>query len=187
MRDSVVARRYARAIYKVSHAQNKIAEVREDLGAFVKAYGDNADLRDFLAHPAVPQQSKGKLIEDIVGGKITADFIKFLIERGRLPLLPAIYEGFLRVYRREAGIMTVEVTSALPLSEKLRERLKKVLARSTGNKVEVTAVVDKATVGGLKLRVGDRVVDGTIAFRLEEIRKTMAGAAAGLEETPDED
>jgi F-type H+-transporting ATPase subunit delta len=187
MRDSVVARRYARAIYKVSHAQNKIAEVREDLGAFVEAYGDSADLRGFLAHPGIPRQSKAKLIEDMVGDGIAADFIKFLIEKGRLPLLPVIYRGFLRVYRREAGIITVEVTSALSLSGGLRERLKQALARSTGRKVEVSAVIDEATIGGLKLRVGDRVVDGTIASRLEGIRKTMAGAVAGSEETSDED
>ncbi len=170
----------------MSHAQNKIAEVLEDLGAFAKAYGESADLREFLAHPGVPQEGKAKLIEDMVGGGITADFIKFLIERGRLPLLPVIYQGFLRTYRREAGIMTVEVTSALPLSGELRERLKKALARSSGSKVEVEAVVDGAAIGGLKLRVGDHVVDDTLAFRLEEIRKTMAGAA-GSEETPDED
>jgi F-type H+-transporting ATPase subunit delta len=187
MRDSIVARRYARAFYKLSHARHKIAEVLEDLGAFVTAYAEHPDLRRFLAHPAIAPEAKGKLISDIVGVGITGDFIKFLVEKRRLFLLPVIFEGFLRDYRRDAGVIAVEVTSALPLADDLRARLEKSLAHSTGRRVEVEAVVDEATVGGLKLKVGDRVIDGTLAFRLEGIRKMMAGVTAGPEETPHED
>ena len=187
MQDSVVARRYARAFYALSHAQNETSEVLADLGAFVKAYAERAPLREFLAHPGIPQEAREKIIERIAGVGMTGDFVKFLVDKGRVVLLPVIYDAFLRTYRRDAGIVTVEVTSAAPLPAELRERLKKALVRSTGNEVEIDAVVDEATIGGLKLRIGDRVIDGTLAFRLEDIRKTMAGAAAGPEETPNED
>ena len=187
MRDSIIARRYARAFYKLSFAQGRVAEVLEYLAAFVELFVERAELKELLAHPAVPEEAKVKLVEELVADELTGDFVKFLIEKGRLILLPAIYEDFLRAYRRDAGVIAVEVTTALPLTEGLRERLKTALARLTGKRVEIETVVDEAVVGGLRLTIGDHVFDGTLASRLEDIRETMAGATAGFEEPSYED
>jgi F-type H+-transporting ATPase subunit delta len=179
MRYPVIARRYSRAFYKLSFAQDRVAEVLEDLAAFAKLFAGRVETREFLANPGVPSEAKEKLIEEMTAEDITADFVKFLIDKGRLPLLPAIYEDFLRTYRHDAGILAVEVASAAPLADDLRERLEAALARLTGKRVEIEAVVDEAVVGGLKLIVGDHVIDGTLASRLEDVRETMAGAAGG--------
>jgi F-type H+-transporting ATPase subunit delta len=189
MRDSVIARRYSRAFYKLSFAQGKVAEVLDDLAAFTALFAERADVRDLLANPGITRAAKAKIIDGLTADGVTADFIKFLIEKSRLSLLPAIYEDFLRNYRRDAGIVAAEVTSAVPLDEDLRERLAAALARLTGKRVEIEAVIDEAVVGGLKLTVGDHVIDGTLASRLEKVRETMAGAAgaAGSEEPSDED
>ena len=157
----------------------------EDLAAFAKLFAERAEIREFLANPGVPSEAKEKLIEGTTAEDITTDFAKFLIDKGRLSLLPAIYEDFLRTYRHDAGIVAVEVASAVPLAGDLRERLGTALARLTGKRVEIEAVVDEAVVGGLKLTVGDHVIDGTLASRLEDVRETMAGAgAAGGPEEP---
>jgi F-type H+-transporting ATPase subunit delta len=177
MRDSVIARRYSRALYKLSFARGKEAEVLEDLAAFAKLFAERAEMREFLANPGIPNEAKGKLIDGTTAEDATADFLKFLIDKGRLVLLPAIYEDYLRTYRRDAGIVAAEVATAVPLADDLRERLAAALARLTGKRVEIEAVVDEAVVGGLKLTVGDRVIDGTLASRLEGVRETMAGAA----------
>jgi F-type H+-transporting ATPase subunit delta len=189
MRDSVIARRYSRAVYKLSFAQGKVAEVLDDLAAFAALFAERADVRDLLANPGIPRKAKGKIIEELTAEDITADFIKFLIDKGRLTFLPVIYEDFLRIYRRDAGILAAEVTSAVPLADDLRERLSAALTRLTGKRVEIGNVVDEAVVGGLKLTVGDHVIDGTLASRLEKVRETMAGAAgaAGSEEPSHED
>lgn len=190
MRDSVIARRYSRAFYKLSFAQDRVAEVLEDLAAFARLFAGRAEIREFLANPGVPSEAKEKLIEEITAEDVTADFVKFLIDKGRLLLLPAIYEDFLRTYRHDAGIVAAEVASAVPLAEDLRERLGAALARLTGKRVEIEAVVDEGVVGGLKLTVGDHVIDGTLASRLEDVRETMTGAggaAAGPEEPSYED
>jgi F-type H+-transporting ATPase subunit delta len=176
MRDSVVARRYARAVYKLSHAQGKIADVMAELGVFAAVFREREDLRKVLAHPAISPQDKIRLIQEIVETDITRDFLKFLIQKGRLTLLPVIYEDLLKVYRRDAGIVAVEVTSAVPLAEDLKERLITVLRRLTGKRVEVGTVVDENVIGGLKFAIGDYVVDATLATRLEDIRETIAGA-----------
>lgn len=187
MRDSVIARRYARAFYKLSFAQGRVAEVLKDLAAFAGLFVERAEIRKFLAHPAIPLEAKVKLIKKLAAVEVTADFVQFLIDKGRLSLLPAVYEDFLRIYRRDAGIVAAEVTSAVPLGEDLRERLGTALARLTGKRVEIETVVDEAVVGGLKLTVGDHVIDGTLASCLEDVRESIAGAAVGFEERSYED
>ncbi len=187
MRDSIIARRYARAFYKLSFAQDRVAEVLDDLASFAGLFVERAELRDLLAHPAVPEEAKVKLVGELAGDELTTDFVKFLIEKGRLVLLPAIYEDFLRIYRGDAGIVSAEVTTAVPLSDDLRERLKAALARLTGKSVEIETVVDEAVIGGLRLTIGDHVIDETLASRLEDIRENMAGATAGFEEPSYED
>ena len=187
MRDAIIARRYSRAFFKLSFAQGRVAEALKDLAAFAELFVERAELRELLAHPAVSEEAKVKLVGELVADELTGDFVKLLIEKGRLFLLPAIYEDFLRAYRRDAGIIAVEVTTALPLAEDLGERLKTALARLTGKRVEIETVVDEAVVGGLRLTIGDHVIDGTLASRLEDIRETMAGATAGFEEPSHED
>lgn len=176
MRDSVVARRYARAVYKLSHARENVAAVMAELGVFAEVFREREDLREVLAHPAVASEDKVRLIGEIVEDETSRDFLKFLIQKGRLALLPVIYEDFLKIYRRDAGIVAVEVTSAVPLAEDLKERLITTLERLTGRRVEFGAVVDESVIGGLKFTIGDYVVDATLATRLEGIRETMAGA-----------
>ncbi len=184
MRDSVVARRYARAVYKLSHAQGKVAEVAADLGVFAEVFRTQEDLRKVLAHPAVSSPGKMRLIRGIVENEMTRDFLEFLIEKGRLTLVPVIAEAFLKIYRRDAGIVAVEVTSAVPLADDLKGRLITVLGRLTGKRIEVGTAVDGSVIGGLKLKIGDHVIDGTLAARLERIRETMAGAAPDGERRP---
>jgi F-type H+-transporting ATPase subunit delta len=177
MRDSVIARRYARALYKLAHREGVVDEVITDFGAFAEAYARDEELRVFLEHPAVSFENKVNLAGKVVGQEVTRDFLRFLVEKGRLPLTPGIDEYLGQVYRRYADVVAVEVTSARPLPEDVRTRLAEVLARATGKRVELRTEIDEGVIGGLKLKIGDHVVDGTLAGRLREVREIMAGAA----------
>ena len=176
MLDSVIARRYARALYKLSYAQGKVAQVMAALGDFARIFAEREDLKKILTHPAIATEDKINLIKKIVEGQIALDFLRFLIEKGRFSLLPLIYDEFLRVYRDDAGIVAAEITSALPLADDLKKRLVAVLGRLTGKRVELDAVVDDNVIGGLRLRVGDHGVNGTLAARLKDMGETLAGA-----------
>jgi F-type H+-transporting ATPase subunit delta len=184
MLDSVIARRYARALYKLSYAQDEVAQVMASLRDFAGMFAEREDLRRVLAHPAVATEDKINLIKKIVEGQIALDFLRFLLEKGRFSLLPLIYDEFLRVYRDDAGIVAAEITSALPLADDLKKRLVAALGRLTGKRVDLDAVVDDGVIGGLRLRIGDHVVDGTLAARLKDIGETLAGAAPGTGGAP---
>ncbi|MGD8718414.1 MAG: ATP synthase F1 subunit delta [Candidatus Zixiibacteriota bacterium] len=177
MRDSVIARRYARALYKLAYREGVVDEVVADFGAFAEVYARDEELRFFLEHPAVPLEGKVDLTGKAVGQEVTRDFLRFLIEKGRLPLTPSINEDLARVYRRDADVVAAEVTSATPLPDDIRQKLSEVLARVTGKRVELKMIVNEDVIGGLKLKIGDHVVDGTLAGRLREFREIMAGAA----------
>ncbi len=184
MLDSVIARRYARALYKLSYAQDEVAQVMASLGDFARIFAEREDLRRILAHPVVATEDKINLIRKIVEGQIALDFLRFLLEKGRFSLLPLIYDEFLRVYRDDAGIVAAEITSALPLADDLKKRLVGLLGRLSGKRVELDAVVDDGVIGGLRLRVGDHVVDGTLAARLKDMGETLAGAPRGTGGAP---
>jgi F-type H+-transporting ATPase subunit delta len=176
MRDWVIARRYARAVYKLSYARETVEDVLADLGAFAALFREREALRRFLAHPAIPFDDKLSVIKKIVANDTVRDFLEFLIGRDRLTLLPAIFAEFREVYRKDEGIVAARMTSAMPMPEDIKKRLAAAVESMTGKRVQLEAVVDEDVIGGMSLRIGDRVIDATLATRLKEIREAMAGA-----------
>jgi F-type H+-transporting ATPase subunit delta len=178
MRDWVVARRYARAAYKLSHARGAVEGVRAELADFASLFRANEEFRRFLERPDIPPAAKQDVIAKAVADETAREFLRFLVERGRMALVPAVFVEFQKEYRRDEGIVAAEITAAAPVPEDIVERLAAALARMTGKRPEFTAVVDESVIGGVKLRLGDHVIDGTLAARLGQIREAMAGTAA---------
>jgi F-type H+-transporting ATPase subunit delta len=177
MRDLVVARRYARAAYKLSHGRGDTEDVLAGLESFTALFRGNDEFRRMLVHPAVPVAEKTAVVQKIVGDPSTRDFLKFLIERDRLVLLPAVLNEFRDEYRKDAGIAAARITSAVPIPDDVKERLAAAIGHMTGKRVELEAVVDEDVIGGISLRIGDHLIDATLATRLGEIRDAMAGSA----------
>jgi F-type H+-transporting ATPase subunit delta len=117
MRDWVVARRYGRAAYKLSHARGITEDVRAELETFAALFRDSEELRRVLVHPAIPATEKRDVVAKIVAGETVRDFLRFLMERGRLALLPAVFAEFQKEYRRDEGIVAAQVTSAVPIPD----------------------------------------------------------------------
>ncbi|UCH78559.1 MAG: ATP synthase F1 subunit delta [Candidatus Coatesbacteria bacterium] len=177
MRNPVIARRYARALYKLASAQGVLPEVLAEIEEFGRWYEERAQLSLLLENPAVTVEAKTAVFERLVATELSRDFLRFLLEKNRLPLLPTIAEELARAFRQETGVVAAHATSALPLPEEIQARLVEILERVTGKKVELSTAVDADVIGGLRLRLGDHVIDATLAHRLREIRETMAGAA----------
>jgi F-type H+-transporting ATPase subunit delta len=172
----VIAKRYARALYKVAAGRDAEELALVALGAFADAFREHEELRRFLLHPAVPREAKEQLVAKLVDDELTRDFLTLLIKKDRLELVPVMDREFDALYRRYAGVLAAELTTAEPVDDKFREELKGVLRGLTGKRVELTAHVDEKVIGGARLVVGDRVIDGTLAKRLESIKAAMATA-----------
>ena len=106
-----------------------------------------------------------------------ANFLQVLVDRGRLPELLEIADAFRERVARATARLDVEAVTAIPLPDDLKARIVESLEEKTGTTVELTESVNPDVVGGLVLRVGEVVVDGSVRHRIEELRRELTGAS----------
>lgn len=169
-----VARRYAQALFEiVQDGEGKgLADDLAVMADLVKL----PEISNLLCQPKVKPEEKAKVL--IKAGKIKTKEAKNLVEllcrRGKAILLPEIYELFNVMLKKAAAEVEVEVVSAVPLSGKVKEELKQVLAKGLGKKVVLKMRQDENVLGGLLLTVGDRRIDATLRGKLEGLRRLLA-------------
>jgi len=156
----------------------KASKLAKELDAFGALYAESAELRTFLASPAVIIEAKHavieKLIERLGASKIIRNFLFVIADNRRMHLLPEIIETFRQVLRQRQKIAEAEVTSAVELSATQKKDMAKTLANLTGQKVETTYLLDPALLGGAVVRIGDTIYDGSLRSRLNELRARLA-------------
>jgi F-type H+-transporting ATPase subunit delta len=160
---------YAKAIFSVAAAEGSLDQVEDELFRIARTIEREIRLRDALIDPQLPVEQRQKMVAELLGDKVlplTTNVIGFVISQGRARELPQIIDALVEVSAAERQKAVAEVRSAVPLGEAERNRLREAIARATGKQVEVKVLVDPAVVGGLLVRVGDVVFDGTVRRRL---------------------
>ena len=174
------ARRYARALLEVAFqsAEANPAELRRDLEAAAALLEAQPELSEALASPAVPPEAKHGVLEAVWRGAspLLQRLLGMLVDRGRLRLLGAVATTYAQLWNAARGVLPAEATSAVALTEEQLSALKRALGRATGRDDELTAAVDPALLGGLLVRVGGQVYDGTVRGRLRALRERLAAA-----------
>ena len=149
----------------------------EEICALRTIFLENPDLAQFLNHPQIVKEEKKKVVEAIFSGKLSEGLLWLLvtvIEKGRQNDMIPICDHFTDRVKAYKKIGVVNVTSALPLSEDQKKRVEERLLETTGFvSLEMEYAVDESLLGGLVIRIGDRVVDSSIKTRLEEIRRDL--------------
>jgi ATP synthase F1 delta subunit len=178
-----IARVYATALYQAAEESGRLEEVRRDLGEFVQAVEASPELRQFLATEDVSDaRKKAVLLELTEGGEEQVrNLLRLLVDKNRETELTAIYRAFVNLLEQAQGIVHVEVVTAVPLPPALREALRSKIESSLDKTVELTLTVDKEILGGLRLRIGDRVADASVRHRLERLRELLISPVASLE------
>jgi len=169
---------YANALADIALAQGAAEPAVKQLTDFGAAFADSAELRNFLASPAVTREAKHGLIEKIVArmraGKIIRNFLFVIVDHRRTNMLPEIIAAFEDVIRQRQGIAEAEVFSAVELSAGQKKQFAQTLERITGKKIEAKYSLDPALLGGALVRVGDTIYDGSVRSRLNEMRARLA-------------
>jgi len=169
---------YANALADVALAQGAAEPTARQLHDFWTAYGQSAELRTFLASPAVATEAKHAVVEKIVArlgaSKILRNFLFIILDSHRSQLLPEIIATFEQVLRQRQGIAEAEISSAVELSAAQKTEFKKTLARLTGKKIETKYSLDPALIGGAVVRIGDTIYDGSLRSRLNKMRARLA-------------
>jgi len=171
-KDSLV-RGYAEALYAVAEAEGAIRDVEDELFAFAKAIERHSKLREALTDPALPSDRKQAVVHDILGERthpVTRRLVALVVEAGRAKEIGRIAERLAAVAAERRQSQFAEVRTAVPLSDAQRRRVADALGKAIGRPIEVKVVVDPSVVGGVVARIGDEVIDGSVASRLQAVK-----------------
>lgn len=173
------ARRYANALLELADERDEVEPILEDIQYIHKTLEDSRELVVFLKSPIINFDEKNKALQTIFFDNLeeaTKLFIKLLTRKERVNLLDQIAEAFIERYKEYAGIITVNVFTARPLKENQHKALHKELEEITQKTVDMNITVDEDLKGGLAIRIGDTVIDGTVKHKLEELEESMLAA-----------
>ena len=173
-----VAYRYARSLMDLSLERSVVDAVYEDMGLLAATCAGSRDLLVLLNSPVVKADKKEKVLDRIFAGKIgtiTNAFIGILVRKGREALLPQVAAAFTELFKQHKGIVTAEVTSAVPLTDNARKRVVELAtAKHPGRSIELVEKVDPSLIGGLTIRIGDEQYDGSVSRRLSDLRREFS-------------
>jgi F-type H+-transporting ATPase subunit delta len=173
-----IARVYAEALFEAARDQDKLDTIHDQLDEFTDAVAQNRDLQVFLFSPYFSSEEKREGIERVVTG---ADpelirFLEVLIEKHRMPAIFRIRDRFDELWAEANKRLEVTLTSAVELDPKIVERVGKEIERQTDRTIDLRTEVDDGILGGLRLRVGNMVLDASLRSKLERLRKEVAAA-----------
>lgn len=177
MMERTLARRYASAMLGVAIREGIVADVEADLLALKEAFEKDALFRNSLSQPKIPRAARRRILLRPFEGRAHPTFLDFLgllVTKNRIRLIPDIAASFDLLADATQGVVRVEVRSAHPLTEPQRASLGDRLVRITGKKIQLQETVDRALQGGMSVKIGDSIVDGTISRRLKGLRERLA-------------
>ena len=171
---------YSRALFQAAVENGELDEIQQQLAAWSDALGESKNLQTFFFSPRFsPAEKKDAIRRIIVGGnEYFLNFLELLAERHRLPAVFRIRRDFDALWREEHKLLPVEVTSAIELDDALVRSIGDRIEERTGRQIELTSRVDPDIIGGLVLRVGNKVLDASVHGRLERLRRQLTRAAA---------
>ncbi|OPX84363.1 MAG: ATP synthase subunit delta [Pelotomaculum sp. PtaB.Bin104] len=169
MLKGAVAGRYSAALYEIAAESNKVDQIEEELKAVNVILQENKDLQKVLYHPQITAAAKKELLDQLFKGKIselTLNFVELLVDRRRETFFGDIVAEFIAQANVGRNIVAARVTSVVDLKDQEKSAVDQLLARLTGKKVQVSYGTDPSLIGGLLIRIGDKVIDGTIKAKL---------------------
>ena len=173
-----LAQRYATALVDVAIERGQADQTKEELASFVSMFGESADLRNFLASPAIEWPSKqaviGKLVARMNAGQTLRNFLFVLVAHHRSHLLAEVQQAFEEMLRARLGVAEARVTSAEELTGKQKSELMGVLERVTGKRIEARYDLDPALIAGAVVRIGSTIYDGSVRAQLDRLRARLA-------------
>ena len=174
---TAAARRYAKAVFELAEQEGQLEQWSLRLAMMRELFAD-PEVAAVLSNPTIATERREALVATsphLIDGE-ASNLARLLIESGRVDDAAAIEEEFERLTDEAAGRVRATVTTAIELGAQDRERVAVELSKQLKKDVRVTVVVDSRIIGGMKLQYGDRVVDGSVAARLEQLRRRLSAS-----------
>jgi F-type H+-transporting ATPase subunit delta len=175
---AVAHRMYARALFQAAREADRLEPVAEDFAALAAALDETPELRAFLRNPQIDPREKADVLAQVAAGAddLVRNFLRLAAEKGRAGELAEIAAELEALVAREQGRLSVELTTAVELSDEEARSIVETIERASGRTVEATRSVDPSLVGGAVLQIGTFLADGSVRGRLERLRRELATA-----------
>ncbi|MFZ5597551.1 MAG: F0F1 ATP synthase subunit delta [Bacillota bacterium] len=171
-----VGGRYAEALYEIAEREKAVEVIEQELLAVESVIRENRDLQKVLYHPRITPEDKKSLLGELLSGKVsevTMEFLKLLVDRQREQFLSDIVSYYTAMANKARNVIEARVASAIEMNADEKKQLAGMLKKITGQKVQTSYKVDPSLIGGVVVRIGDRVIDGSIRTRLATLREHL--------------
>ena len=174
----LVSKVYGDALFSLALEENKLDEVWEEVKLLSSALQENKEFTNMMTHPDMTQEKGLALLEEAFGGKLSdvmMGFFQVLVKKGRFSEILSVLDYFQKEAKEYKKIGVVYVTSPTGLTEEQQSSIVERLTQISGyQSLEMNYVVDPGLLGGIRIRIGDRVVDNSIQTKLEEMTRSLS-------------
>jgi|Deesub1362A_J573_1020465.scaffolds.fasta_scaffold00415_31 F-type H+-transporting ATPase subunit delta len=182
MLKGAVAARYAQALFDVARDSDTIADTENELRGILQALKESRELQQVLYNPQVPVDLKKEIIKEVFGAHVSKNTLNFLcviLDRRREVYLKDIVEQYVALANETRNVIQAEVTSAVELPTVHKVNLGQVLSRMTGKEIRISYQVNPDIIGGLVVRLGDRIIDASVKRQLERLKDSIRETKVG--------
>jgi len=179
MKEEILARRYAKALFEIAQERELLEKVRGELHNFAANLEENEAFADFFRSPEHSRAAKRAGIEKVFQDRYSNIFFNFLIvviQKGRHQTIMEIVKSFDELYDRFARRTRALAVTAVPLDSKVADDLKARLSKSLNKQVELENQIDPSILGGIVLNIDGKVLDGSVKQQLERLRAQLLGS-----------
>ena len=176
---SGLAERYAGALFELADERHALDQTAGDLREVRAMLAASPDLYRMVRSPVLSRAEQGKAIEAVARqaqlSQLTQDFLAIVARNRRLFAVPAMIDAFLAKLAERRGEVTAEITAAQALSKAQQDALTEQLRRAVGSRVAIDVKVDPSLLGGMVVKIGSRMVDGSLKRQLQRLQLSMKG------------
>ena len=176
MKQYAVAERYSRSVFELAEEKGSSKATFQELLAVKDAMQGRPELLQLLHNPLITKEEKYALIEGILGtgaSAVAKHFLNLLVAKGRVDLFPVIVEQLQNAMYGREGVQEVTIVTARTLHESIVQLLEKALIKTTGKKILIESETDPSILGGIQIRIGNRLIDGSVRTKLEALEKQL--------------
>ncbi|NCU16290.1 F0F1 ATP synthase subunit delta [Pallidibacillus pasinlerensis] len=178
MRDTVVANKYALALFQLAEENNLVDQIEEQLKVVKEVFNQEKDFESFLTSPKIGKDTKRELIKNAFGdlNPFILNTLLLLLDRQRVSYIMAVIDEFINISYESKGITKARVESVRPLKDEEKDALATVFAKKLDkNTLEIENTVNEDLLGGIKIQIGNRIYDGSLRGKLDGLKRELIG------------
>ena len=170
---SQVGRRYSKAIFDIAEEKKQVEEIYELLNSAMVLYRTDKEFKNFIRNPLISNEEKKLVLNEIFGkdNRDNLNILLYILDKGRINCIKYIVAEYLKIYYRKNRILDVRATFTKELTDEQKKKLIDKLSQKTGKEINLEIKIDKNILGGGVIRIGDKIIDGSIRRELDNWKR----------------